>query len=115
MKIDQKEFDDIAEKALQSIPKSFRDKLENVQIVMSDSAPKNSGGMLPGLYQGVPLKNRGIFYGGALPDKITLYKDNIESICSNTEELKIRIKEVIIHEIGHHFGMNEKEIREAGY
>jgi predicted Zn-dependent protease with MMP-like domain len=73
--------------------------------------------MLLGLYEGVPLSRRGTDYGvyPVVPDRITLFQRNIELTVSLPEELRERIREVMVHEIAHHFGMSEKEIRDAGY
>ena len=72
---------------------------------------------LLGLYQGIPLNARGTSYGTqpVSPDKITLYQNNIEAQAGSIEEIRGLIHEVLLHEIGHYFGMSEKEIREAGY
>ena len=72
---------------------------------------------LLGLYQGIPLTQRGSYYGMApvIPDTITLYRKNIEAICRTDDEVRRQIVDTLIHEIGHYFGMNEDEIRSAGY
>jgi predicted Zn-dependent protease with MMP-like domain len=73
--------------------------------------------MLLGLYEGVPLPRRGIDYGvvPVMPDTITLFQNNIESIARSESDVRRQIRETLIHEIAHHFGMDEDEIREAGY
>jgi predicted Zn-dependent protease with MMP-like domain len=70
---------------------------------------------LLGLYSGVPYTQRNTGYAGVTPDRIILFQRNIESICANENELKIKILEVIIHELAHYFGMDEDEVRKAGY
>jgi predicted Zn-dependent protease with MMP-like domain len=67
---------------------------------------------LLGLYQGVPFDRRGFYYGNVLPDKITLFKDPIESICKTKKEVEEKVKEVIIHEVGHYFGMSDEKLWE---
>ncbi|HAL56199.1 MAG TPA: hypothetical protein DCP63_06940 [Bacteroidetes bacterium] len=115
-------FEEIAQRAFDSLPAGFRNKVENVQIVVEDTprseasnsvrAAKSS---LLGLYQGVPLPHRGTSYGmyPVSPDKITLYQKNIERVCRDDEEVEHRIVEVLFHELGHYFGMSEREIRAA--
>jgi predicted Zn-dependent protease with MMP-like domain len=73
--------------------------------------------MLLGLYEGIPLTRRGVDYGmyPVVPDRITLFKQNIEIIARDEQELRAKIREVLIHEIGHYYGMSETEIRRAGY
>ena len=114
--MDRTHFEDIAEEAFNHLPKLFKKKIENVEIVIEDGPPSSSkGSMLLGLYHGVPLTKRGTWYGMSpvLPDRISLYQDNIERICSSDEEIRGKIYEVLCHEIGHYFGMNESEIRAA--
>ncbi len=73
--------------------------------------------MLLGLYEGIPLSKRGSDYGvyPVIPDTITLFQRNIESVSRSEAEVRKRIREVLIHEIGHYFGMTDAEIRKAGY
>ena len=115
-------FEEVAQAAFDSLPKLFTEKVENVHIVVEDypggdeqRAVRGRNDTLLGLYQGVPLPQRGTWYGAVpvVPDKITLYQKNIEAVCKNEEEVKSRIVEVLFHELGHYFGMNEKEIRQA--
>jgi predicted Zn-dependent protease with MMP-like domain len=121
-KLTQSEFEGVAQAAFESLPEDFRERVDNVHIVVedypSDEALRQthtSRSLLLGLYQGVPLPHRGTWYGSSptAPDKISLYKKNIEEVCSNEEELIEQIREVLFHELGHYFGMNEKEIRSA--
>ncbi|MGB9629486.1 MAG: metallopeptidase family protein, partial [Thermodesulfobacteriota bacterium] len=67
---------------------------------------------LLGLYQGVPIDRRGFYYGNVLPDKITLFQIPIESCCANKEEIEEKVREVVIHEVGHYFGLDEEKLRE---
>jgi predicted Zn-dependent protease with MMP-like domain len=67
---------------------------------------------LLGLYQGVPLDRRGFYYGNVLPDKITLFQIPIESMCRTKEEVEEKVKEVVIHEVGHYFGLSDKRLKE---
>ena len=71
--------------------------------------------LLLGLYQGVPLDKRGHYYAGVLPDKITLYQKNIETVCRNEKDMILEIQKTLLHELGHYFGISEKRLRELGY
>ncbi len=103
-------FEKIVRVSLKKIPKILQDKLVNVEIVIEDKPiPQKT---LLGLYQGVPLKKRGFWYGNVLPDKITLFKTNIESITRNEGELENLIFDVLLHEIGHYFGFDETELQQ---
>jgi predicted Zn-dependent protease with MMP-like domain len=83
-----------------------------VIIVRAKPASRDKG--LLGLYEGVPLLRRGQSYSGAMPDRITLYKDNIEASCGAKGDIKREIRDVLTHEISHHFGMTDRELRQKG-
>ncbi len=115
-------FEQIAHEAFDSLPADFRNRVENVHIVVEDYPSDDALGKvksdrhsLLGLYQGIPLTHRGQWYGmsATVPDKISLYQKNIESVCSDEVEMELRIREVLFHELGHYFGMNEAQIRSA--
>lgn len=118
-------FERVVQEVLSSLPRKFSSRIENLHIVVDDSPSATTlqkvgvrkGGMLLGLYEGVPLTRRGVDYGIApvLPDRITLFRANLEAISRTTEELKQNIRDTLIHELGHYYGMSEKQIREAGY
>lgn len=123
--MDQENFEQIVERTFDRLPENFRAAIENVGIFIEDYPAEElvrqlhlpSKHHLLGLYQGIPLTRRGTWYGMSPipPDRITLYKNNIEPACSTDQEVEGKIYEVLIHEIGHYFGMNEEEIRAAGY
>jgi predicted Zn-dependent protease with MMP-like domain len=120
--MDRKEFERVAQEAFDALPEKFRETIENVHIVVEDlpgpaTAGRRSGTLLLGLYEGIPLSRRGTSYGmyPSVPDKITLYQKNIETVAATDQELRACIRDVLIHEIGHYFGMSESEIRRAGY
>jgi predicted Zn-dependent protease with MMP-like domain len=125
IRLEREEFEKIAQEEFEALPDAFRSRMENVHVVVEeiDSRPTRrragiyNGSMLLGLYEGVPLSKRGTNYGlfPVLPDRITLYQRNIESTVESKEHLRERVREVMIHEIAHHFGMSEREIRDAGY
>ncbi len=106
--------------ALKKLPKFFKKKMKNVDVVVEDRASRDllseiglrSSYDLLGLYQGVPLDRRGFYYGNVLPDKITLYEIPIESLCQTKEEIEEKVREVVIHEVGHYFGLDDKRLRE---
>ncbi len=120
MKLTRREFEDLVVLALKRLPRFFKEKMKNVDVVVEDRAPRDvlsqmglrSPYHLLGLYQGVPLDRRGFYYGNVLPDKITLFQIPIESICQTQEEVKEKVREVVIHEVGHYFGLDDKKLRE---
>jgi predicted Zn-dependent protease with MMP-like domain len=120
MKLTRKEFEEIIILSLKRLPKFFREKMENVDVVIEDQASKDlisdiglrSPFELLGLYQGIPLDRRGFYYGNVLPDKITLFQIPIESMCRTKEGVEEKVKEVVIHEVGHYFGLSDERLRE---
>jgi predicted Zn-dependent protease with MMP-like domain len=118
----REQFEDIAEEVFKDLPKLFSEKVDNVHITVEDYPSEDvlhnthtSKASLLGLYQGIPLTHRGTWYGSnpTTPDKISLYQANIEAVCKTDEEISERIREVLLHELGHYFGMSEAEIRSA--
>ena len=118
-------FEHIVQQTFDRLPLQFKNVIENLGVVVEDFPSEElvrnlrlrSKHHLLGLYQGVPLTARGSWYGTmpVVPDKISLYQKNIEAQCSTEEEIEDKIYEVLLHEIGHYFGMSEDEIRAAGY
>jgi predicted Zn-dependent protease with MMP-like domain len=121
--LSDEEFDQVVSEVIAGLPKDFRDMMDNVEVVAVDYPPRAMlrrvprGHMLLGLYQGVPHKHRGPWYGirPVMPDRITLFKKNIESVCSSREAVYHRIKKTLLHEIGHHFSLSDKELRGIGW
>jgi predicted Zn-dependent protease with MMP-like domain len=112
------EFEIILEEVLAELPQEFKQHIENVQVLIADEPSreilkqlKASG--LFGLYQGVPLLFRNQAYSMTLPDRIIIYRIPIIRAFRTKEKIMRQIKRTLIHEIGHHFGLNETEIREA--
>jgi predicted Zn-dependent protease with MMP-like domain len=120
IKLSQREFEDAVVAALKTLPKILKKKMENMDVVVEDRASKSlmeemglrSPFELLGLYQGVPYDRRGFYYGNVLPDKITLFKEPIEALCRSREEIEERVREVVIHEVGHYVGLDDNRLRE---
>ncbi len=113
------QFNELINNSLSELPEKFRNQLKDINIVVED-LPDNSiiqklglrsNRQLAGLYQGIPLTKRSVWHGNRMPDKITLFKKNIESYCLTETALKTEIKRVVRHELGHFFGLNEEELR----
>ncbi len=119
------EFENIVQVAFDNLPNYFQDKVDNVCIVIEDYPNEedvkkmkcNSKHNLLGLYKGIPKPLRRISYGmfPTIPDTIFIFQKNIEAICKTNFEIENKIREVLIHELAHYFGMNEEEVRNAGY
>lgn len=119
------EFEEIVALCFDSLPEIFKTNIDNVQFSVEDYPSRDqllkikhaSKYSLLGLYEGVPRKFRGLGYGmsAMVPDRITLFQKNIESVSRDDIDMRSKIREVLMHEIGHYFGMTEDEIRKAGY
>jgi predicted Zn-dependent protease with MMP-like domain len=116
-----KEFQKVIRRAIESLPEEFKSKLDNVDVVVEDSPPPEvvrklrRGRLVLGLYQGVPKKSRSSGYGLVLPDKISLFKKNIETVSSSRDDIYRRIRKTLLHEIGHHFSLTDSELRRMGW
>jgi predicted Zn-dependent protease with MMP-like domain len=118
--ITKKRFEILVKEAVEAIPKKFLDKLNNVDICVEDEPNSfqlqklkmREGSLLFGLYEGLPqTKRRG--YAQVLPDKITIFQKPIEKTASSEKEVKLIVKNTVWHEIAHHFGLSEEEVRRA--
>ncbi|MBN2408375.1 MAG: metallopeptidase family protein [Candidatus Aminicenantes bacterium] len=115
--MDKKRFESLVEEAVESLPRSFRKRIENLVVMVDERPPRRRSSRAPtstllGLYHGVPLKDRGSYYGNVPPDVIVIYQEPIERISSSDDEIRRRVREVVLHEVGHYFGLSEKELRE---
>lgn len=113
-------FSDAVADAVEEVPEEFQRYLENVEIFVEDFADANtlnSLGMdspwqLLGLYVGVPHGQKSVFHVAPVPDRIFLYRRPILRAAGRTGSVMETIREVLIHEIGHHFGFSEKQLEE---
>lgn len=120
--MNKEKFEKFVEEGINALPEKFLQKLSNVDIVIEDTPSKNQlkklkigrESLLLGLYEGVPQTKRwGYGYGGPLPDKITIFQRPIEQSVRSDQQIREIVKNTIWHEIAHHFGMDEREIRLA--
>ncbi|OGZ06988.1 MAG: hypothetical protein A2942_02680 [Candidatus Lloydbacteria bacterium RIFCSPLOWO2_01_FULL_50_20] len=115
-------FEQLVSEGIEAIPLRFLEKLKNVAVVIADAPSRDQmhenqvleGETLLGLYEGIPLVERGEVYGGlVLPDKITIFKLPIlEASGSDENEIRRIVKETVWHEIAHYFGYGDEEIEE---
>ncbi|MGM0366837.1 MAG: metallopeptidase family protein [Actinomycetota bacterium] len=113
--MEEKEFEKTVLEVVESLPGNFAQKLENIGLVIDDSDLPPKGKLTLGLYRGVPATRRSFRGRMAMPDKITLYKKAIEKVSRTDEDIKKNIRRVILHEIGHYFGLDEQRLRRLGY
>ena len=116
--INKNKFEELVVKAINELPEYFRKKMENVTIHIEDfpdeqtlkSLGQKSPYSLLGLYQGVPVTRRGIHYRNVMPDRVTIFQKPILNKNRTYQEIKDEIKRVVLHEIGHYFGLSEHEL-----
>lgn len=120
-RLTKEEFEKIVGEGVKAIPERFLQKLSNVAIVIeAEPTPAqrkklniHPGFTLLGLYEGVPQARRGSNYSAVLPDKITIFQNPIEATARDETDIKEIVKNTVWHEIAHHFGMDEAEVRQA--
>jgi predicted Zn-dependent protease with MMP-like domain len=120
--MDRTHFEQVVEEALTRVPRRFRERLQNLAIVVEDEPGPGHlqegrvprGHTLLGLYQGVPLSKRGWANAPAMPDRIWLFQGPIERSTDGSEAaIAHQAEETLWHELGHYFGLNEREVRGA--
>ena len=114
------QFERLVERALRKLPRRFRDQIANVVVVVEDWADDETldeMGIEPpdtlyGLYRGVDLTHRDSSYGNVLPDTITIYQGPIEEDCDTVDEMAKVVRETVMHELGHYFGLDDDQLHE---
>ena len=113
IEVSDERFEELVDEALAGIPDSFFDHMDNTVILIRDFHP--SGSHVLGLYEGVALPERTNDYSMHLPDAITIYKGAIQNYCSTEEELIRQVRITVVHEVGHHFGLDDDELHRLGW
>jgi len=123
MRLPEEKFAELVREALDSIPEELSGFLDEVTV---DIAPypdericREAGVEVPhellGYYQGTPLTERSFEQNARLPDRITIFQRNIERICRSRREIVAEVRKTVLHEVGHHFGLDEDELEELGF
>lgn len=116
----KEKFEKLVEESLREVPQKLKKYIKNLAVIIEDAPSKEVYDRLGtprshsilGVYHGVPLKDRGPYYGNIPPDVITIYQKPIILLCRTEEEIKQKVREVVLHEIGHFFGLSERKLRE---
>jgi predicted Zn-dependent protease with MMP-like domain len=112
IEVEPERFEEMVVAALDGLPADLGRLMSNVAVTVEHS-PGPPG--LLGLYQGVPLTSRTTGYAGVLPDRITIYQQAICAICRTEEEVAGQVRRTVIHEVAHHFGIDDDRLRELGW
>ena len=107
-------FERLVAEALDDLPPWVHERLENVEVLIEDEPPPDQPHLL-GLYEGVPLTERGSGYFGVLPDRITLFRRQIETASADDEDLREVVRETVVHEVAHFFGISDERLDELGW
>lgn len=115
----QERVEEIIRATIQNLPWKFRKRLENTEIVIKDY-PENEAKELRhkkllGLFSGIPLKEKSIFSTQLIPNTIVIYMQNIENLGGSEKHKEKMLRTVLLHEIGHYFGLTDKELKNIGF
>jgi predicted Zn-dependent protease with MMP-like domain len=121
--MDRKVFEALVGDAIRELPDEFRTRLKNVAVIVEDYPSEElirqmeigPNETIFGLYEGVPLTERGFFEEPLHPDRILIFQRAIEDECDSTEEIKEELKITLVHEVAHFFGLSDEYLEELGY
>lgn len=108
------EFEEAVADALDSVPPGLARAMDNVVILIEDDPDPGLGPLL-GLYEGTPLTERGDGWAGALPDRITIFRNPLLAMCGSRDEVVHEVRVTVIHEIAHHFGIDDERLHDLGW
>jgi predicted Zn-dependent protease with MMP-like domain len=111
--VDEAHFERLVSEALDEIPPQLAELMQNVAVLVADEAPP--GEDLLGLYEGIPLTERDGWYAGVLPDTITIFRLPILRICQSEEQVVDEVRTTVIHEVAHHFGIDDDALHAWGW
>ena len=124
IRLSEEEFQELVDQALESLPEAFLPYMENLSVevmpfpsrdLMRERKVTGPRTGLLGLYHGVPLTHKSVSSPFEWPEQIFIFQRNIEAICDSREEIVTQVRQTVLHEVGHHFGMNENDLRKLGY
>jgi predicted Zn-dependent protease with MMP-like domain len=110
-------FERLVVEALDSLPEDIADAMVNVEVVIEDEPPPEyvgRGHTLLGLYHGIPLTKRD-HYTNVMPDKISIYRGPITRIARTPSAIREQVRRTVIHEVAHHFGIDDRRLHELGW
>jgi len=111
----REEFEDAVRDGLDEVPADLAAMMDNVVVLVEDDAPADDPELL-GLYEGVPLTERDLHWAaGSLPDRITVYRNPTLAICDTREDVVEEVAITVVHEIAHHFGIDDERLHELGW
>jgi predicted Zn-dependent protease with MMP-like domain len=115
LQMSRDEFEGLVSTALDRIPPTLAAAMDNVAVFVVDDPPADQPPDLLGVYEGIPLTDRGATYAGALPDRISVYMNSTLAICTETADVVRQVEITVVHEIAHHFGIDDDTLHQLGY
>jgi predicted Zn-dependent protease with MMP-like domain len=115
MEMDREAFESLVDRALDQIPDQLASLVRNVVVLVEDEPPKDEPDDLLGLYDGIALTERDDMHGGALPDRIFVFRNPLLDYCDDEAQLVEEVRITVVHEIAHHFGIDDDRLHELGY
>jgi predicted Zn-dependent protease with MMP-like domain len=114
VQMDRERFEELVGDALDAVPAELLELLDNVVILVEDDPPADDPDLL-GIYEGHALTERGWDYSGVLPDRIIIYRNPILAICDNDDDVVDEVSVTVVHEIAHHFGIDDRRLHDLGW
>jgi predicted Zn-dependent protease with MMP-like domain len=114
VEMSKERFEELVGEALDEVPAELMAHLDNVVVLVEDDPPEGEPDLL-GLYEGIDLTRRGWDYGGALPDRIFLFRNPILAMCEDEDEVVDEVAITVVHEIAHHFGIDDGRLHDLGW
>ena len=112
--VDPDRFEALVVQALEQVPTTIQARMDNVALFIEDEPPADEPHLL-GLYDGIPLTDRGETYSGMLPDRIMVFRNPILEMCDSEADVIREVRVTVVHEIAHHFGIDDDRLDELGY
>ena len=113
VRMDPERFEDLVSEALDLIPPDLAAAIDNVVVLVADRHPDDPD--LLGLYEGIALTDRDSFYAGSLPDTVTIFREPLLEMCDDEQDLVEEVAITVVHELAHHFGIDDKRLHELGW
>jgi predicted Zn-dependent protease with MMP-like domain len=114
MEMSRERFEELVAEALDTVPEELTRLIDNCVVLVEDDAPDDDPDLL-GLYDGVPLTERDSTYVMAVPDRITIFRNPTLAMCESEDEIVDEVRVTVVHEIAHHFGIDDDRLHELGY
>src|SRR5882724_2257511 len=115
--MERERFVGLVGQVLDSLPERFRECIHNLAVLVEDQPPnsvaRSRNGLVLGVFQGVPATQKSVFDLSHGPNRIVLYQKNIEAVCSSDAEIRHEVRQTVLHELGHYFGMDEEQLKDV--